>query len=119
MESDDPGGEGAVAHLAEAARLEALREAARRGKAAHARGQVGVRRTAGENLAEERDDAVEPDAVERREPPGRRRDLEDPEPPALPQHAAELAQAGVEILDVSDAEADRRRVEGRVAEGQG
>ncbi len=65
-----------------------------------------------------RDDPVEPDAVEGRERAARRRDLEDPEPAAGAQHAAQLPQPRLEIVDVAHAEADRRRVEGRVRERQ-
>ena len=56
-----------------------------RGKPAHARGQVRVGRPAGQHLPGQRDDAVEPEAVERREQPARARDLEDREPAARPR----------------------------------
>ena len=56
---------------------------------------------------------VEPDAVERREPAARRRDLEDAEPSALAEHAPQLADARFEVLDVAHAEADGGGVERR------
>ena len=59
---------------------------------------------------------VEPDAVERREPAARRRDLEDAEPSAFAEHAPQLADARFEILDVAHAEADGGGVERRVVE---
>src|SRR5262249_53682331 len=52
------------------------------GEAADARRKVGVRGAALEQLPEQRHDPVEPDAVERRQEPRRRGDLEDAEPPA-------------------------------------
>ena len=48
----------------------------------------------------------------------RLRDLEDREPAAGTQHAAQLAQRELEVGDVAHAEADGRRVERRVGERQ-
>src|SRR5581483_4683562 len=48
----------------------------------------------------------------------RRRDLEDREPPARPQHPPQLAHAGFEVGDVAHAEADGRDVEAAVLERQ-
>ena len=47
----------------------------------------------GSTLAEQRHDAVEPEREERPQEPARLGDLEDREPAAGPQHAAELARA--------------------------
>src|SRR5581483_6261020 len=66
---------------------------------------------AAEQLAEQRNDAVEPDPVERREEPARGRDLEDPGPAARGEHAAQLGQTLLQVGDVADAEADGRRLE--------
>src|SRR5205807_631669 len=41
-----------------------------------------------------------------------------PESPATAEHAPELAQGTLQIVDVADAETDGRRVEVRVREGQ-
>ena len=94
-------------------------ELVRAREAAHAGGEVRVGRAALQHLAEQRHDLVEPQPVERREEPGRRRDLEDPEPPAGLQHPAELGQRRRQVGDVAHAEADRGRVELRIRERHG
>ena len=83
------------------------------GEAAHRRGQVRVGGAARQRLPDERHDAVEPEREERPSSAARPRDLEDREPAAGPQHAAELAQRRLEVGEVADAEADRHRVERR------
>ena len=89
-----------------------------RWEAADARGQVRVRLPAGQDAAENRHDAVEPHAVERRERAARCRDLEDPEPPAGLQHAPQLTDSRLEVRDVADPEPDHGDVEARVRERQ-
>ena len=79
--------------LLEAAALEQRGERLGAGEATHARGEVRVRLPAGEHLAEQRHDPVEPEREERPQDAARLRDLEDREPPAGPQHAAQLARA--------------------------
>ena len=61
---------------------------------------------------------VEPQRVEGLHHTARLRDLEDREPAAGTQHAAQLAQRELEVGDVAHAEADGRRVERRVLERQ-
>src|SRR5581483_3455188 len=93
-------------HVAEPGTLERLRERFRLGEPAHARRQVRVRGAARERPSEEGDRAVEPEAVEGREPAARGRDLEHGQPSAWAEDAAQLSQGGVELLDVAHAEAD-------------
>ena len=64
-----------------------------RREALHRGGQVGVRVAARQHLAEQRDEAVEPEREERAQRAARLRDLEDRDPPARAQHAPELARA--------------------------
>ena len=82
------------------------------GREARDRGrQVGVGGAAGQQPPEQRDDPVEPEREERAQHAARPRDLEDREPAAGAEHAPELAQPALEVGDVADPEADRRRVE--------
>ncbi len=113
--SDTPG-KAAELHGLEPARAQQLRELLRPGEAAHARGQVRVRVSARQEAAEQRDDAVEPELVEELQRAARRRDLEDPQPAAGPEHTAQLPDRSFEVLDVPDPEAHDRRVEARVLE---
>src|SRR6478672_6964880 len=116
VQGHDTPGKAPEPHGPEAARAEQLRKLLRPGEAAHARGQVGVRVAAREEAAEQRDDAVEPELVEQLERAARRRDLEDPQPAAGPEHAPQLPDRCFEVLDVPDAEAHDRRIEARVFE---
>src|SRR4029077_14012127 len=50
------------------------------------------------------------------EPPLRARDLEDAEPTAGPQDAAQLLERRLEVIDVAHAEADDCGVEARIRE---
>ena len=88
-------------------------------EALHRRGQVGVGGAAREHLAEQpgrsRSNQSEKNG---RSSAARLRDLEDREPPAGAQHAAQLAQRELQVGDVAHAEADRRRVERPVGERQ-
>ncbi len=118
MQRDDAAGERPITNLSEPVPLEQLCERVGVGEAPHARRQVRVGRAAGEHLAEERHDAVEPDAIERGEAPARRRDLEDAEPTTDAKDAPQLADPGGEVLDVPHTEADGHGVERRVVEGQ-
>ncbi len=83
------------------------------GSGAPTRAGTCRRRRPGSSLPEQRHDPVEPEREERPQRAARARDLEDREPAAGPQHAAQLAQPELEVGDVADAEADRRRVERR------
>ena len=88
------------------------------GEAAHRGGQVRVGAAAVEDLAEGGDAAVEPERVEARQrlPCVGPRDLEADDAPARAHDARELAQAGLEVGQVAQAEGDRRGREGAVAE---
>ena len=81
------------AHLLEAAALEQRGELLGAGEATHARREVRVRAPAGEHLAEQRHDPVEPEREERPQDASGLRDLEDREPPSGPQHAPQLGDA--------------------------
>ena len=116
MQGDDTAGEELEPHGLEAAGGEQVGELLRPWEAAHASRQVRVRVATGQDAAEQGDDAVEPEAVERREPAARGRDLENPEPAAGAEHPAQLLDRRLEVLDVADTEADDRRLEGRVLE---
>ena len=100
----------------EAGLLQAVDELLGAREPLHRRGQVRVRGASRQHLAEQRDDAVEPERVEGPGEAARLGDLEDRDPAARLQHAAELAEREVEVGDVADAEADGCRVEGLVGE---
>jgi hypothetical protein len=116
VQRHDPAGEGAVRHVAEPRALEQQGELVRPGEPANAGREVGVGRATLQELAEQRNDPVEPQAVERREQSPRLRDLEDPDPAARAEHARELAEPALEIRDVAHSEPDSSRVEGGVRE---
>ena len=88
-------------------------------EAANGLGQVAVGVLVAGDCAEDRDQAVEPERVE-----GRERlalgtgDLEDHQPAARAQHPGHLCQPLLEVGEVAGAEADRDRVEARVAVGE-
>ena len=114
---DDAAGQQAVADVAHAGAVEGLAELVGAGEAAHRGGQVGVGAAAVEDLAERRDAAVEPERVEALQRPVRGpRDLEADDAPAGPHDARQLAQAGLGIGQVAQAEGDRRGGEGVVRE---
>src|SRR3954452_14054789 len=106
MQGDDTACKEAVPDRAEAGLREQVGERVSSGEAANARGEGRVRGAAGQRLAEERHDAVEPHLVERRQRAARRRDLEDAEPARRLQNAPQLAEPGLEVVDVTHAEAD-------------
>src|SRR5205823_7681743 len=87
------------------------RQFLRPGEPADAGGEIRVRRAPREDLAEQRHDAVEPQAIERGEQTARPRDLQDSEPSTLTEDAPQLAQRPVQVLDVPHAEADGRGIE--------
>ena len=98
---------------------EQLGELLRAGEAAHARGQVRVRLAAGQDAAEQRDDPVEPERGRTARAAPRGVVISRiAEPAAGTEHAAQLADPRLEVLDVADPEADDRRVEARVLERQ-
>ena len=109
---------GPVGDVPEAGGAEQPGELLRAGKAPDARGQIGVGGPALQRLAEQRDDMVEPEPVERRQRPRGRRDLENAEPAVGSQDAPELDERGGKVGDVTDAEADRGGIEARVRERQ-
>ena len=87
-------------------------------EAAHARGKVRVRRPARQDAAEQRHDAIEPEAEERSQDAAGLGDLEAAEPPIGPEDAEELAEAVLELGHVPDPEPDRDDVEAPVLEGE-
>jgi hypothetical protein len=113
---DDAAAEQAPADLAEAGGPHRFPELLGAREPAHAGGQVRVRRPAWKDLAGERDEAVEPEREERAQEPPRPRDLEAAEAAARPEDARELAEAPLELRDVSDPEADGDGVEAPVRE---
>ena len=88
------------------------------GEAPHAGGEVRVGLPAGQHLAEQRHDPVEPEREERPQHSAGLGDLEDRKPPAGPEHAAQLRERGLEVGDVPHAEADGGGVERVVVERQ-
>src|SRR5438270_396652 len=108
VEGHDTPGKEPELHALEAATAELVREILRAGEATHARWQVRVRGPAGEEAAQQRHDAVEPELVEGREEPARCRYLEDAEPAAGTKHAAQLPDGSLEVLDVANPEAHDR-----------
>ena len=77
-------------------------------------GQIRVRLSAGQQLAQQRHHAVEPERVEPAQRAARTRELEDREPATGTQHAPQLCDRSRHVGDVAHAEADRRHIEGRV-----
>src|SRR5439155_17990986 len=71
-----------------------------------------------QHLAEQRHDAVEPDAVERREQPAWSRDLEHSKSSVGTQDAAQLTECAFDVVDVANSETDGCTVKGRVVERQ-
>src|SRR5215472_4242333 len=118
VQRHDTPGETPEPDALEAARAQQIGEILGARETAHARREVGVGVAAREQVAEQRHDMVEPDPVEGRQQPARRRDLEDPEPAARAEHAPQLPDARLQVLDVPDAEADDGGVEARVVERQ-
>ncbi len=118
MKGHDPSGEEPVPNVLEPGGLEQPGELGRPGEAPHAGRQVRVRRAAGENLAGERNENVEPQPVEGPQNAPRPRDLEDPEPAAAVEYAPKLSQPFFDVGNVPDPESDGCRVEGVVREGQ-
>ena len=118
VQRDDAAAEAAVGDVAEAVPSHQLGQLVRAGEAADARRQVRVGLAARQDLAGERDQDVEPELVEELQRPLRLRDLEDADAAARLQHAPQLGEPALEVGDVADAEADGRRVERAVLEGQ-
>ena len=119
VQRDDPAGERAVLDVVEPGRPQQPGQRLRVREAADAGGQVRVRLAALQHLAEQRHDPVEPEPVERRERPGRLRDLEDRRRDRRATSTRrELREPALEVGDVADAEADGRRLERAVLEGQ-
>ena len=87
VQRDDAAAEQPVAHVARSRRARSAPTAPRAREAPHARGQVRVRLAAGEHLAGERHERVEPEPEERPQRARAARDLEHREPAAGPQDA--------------------------------
>ena len=110
MERDDAAGEEPVtARLEKPLAREQRRELVRLWEAADARGQVRVRVAAGQNATEQRHDPVEPERG--RTARACRAGVvisRIPSRPPRSQHAAQLAQPGLEVRDVADRRSRRR-----------
>ena len=116
MQGDDPACERAVPDVGEAGAVHQLGEIVRPGKPADARRQVRVGGAALEQLAEQWNNTVEPDSVERRKRSARPGDLEDRDAPVCSEHAAQLGQRPLQVGHVADAERDCRSLERPIGE---
>src|SRR5439155_18453269 len=105
-----PGAEQPVPDVDESRRPHQLSQVARPGEPAHACREIRVGSSTRKKLADQRHALVEPDSIERCEYPLRLCDLEHTQATSGTQDAPQLRQRAVEILDVADTEADRRRV---------
>ena len=93
-------------------------ELTRPGEPPDARRQVRVRRSSREQLAERRNEPVEPEPEEGSGQTLGLRDLETRQGASRPEHPPELAESPVEVGNVANAEPDRDGVEGTVLEGE-
>ena len=120
MERDDAAGHEPPGDVGEAGALHRGAELFGGSSESGARSREGTcgRRPARQDAAEQRHDAVEPEAEERSQDAAGLGDLEAAEPPIGPEDAEELAEAVLELGHVPDPEPDRDDVEAPVLEGE-
>src|SRR5690349_19949016 len=115
---DDATAETAISHLLESRGRHQLGELLRSARPADAGRQIRVRGTAWKQFPCEGNETVRPELVGGRQETPWLRDLADAAPPARAEHAPQLAQAVLQLLELTHSVAHRRGVESDVRQGQ-